>query len=126
MSTRQTIGRKGEDLAAQFLEDQGYRLLDRNYRFQRAEIDLVAFDPDDDNQGGELVFVEVKTRSGLGFGEPEEAISEEKKEAIAIVSRAWLHERRMEGAAARFDVVGVVLNQDDPPSITHHRNAFFG
>jgi len=126
MASNRQIGSKGEALAAQRLEEKGYRILDRNYRFERGEIDLVAFEPDDENEGGELVFVEVKTRSGLGFGEPEEAVSEEKQRSIVTVSQAWLHERKMEGAACRFDVVSVVLNQSDAPSITHHQNAFLG
>ncbi len=126
MASNQRIGQKGEDLAIRFLEDKGFRVMDRNYRFQRSEVDIVAFEPDEENQGGELVFVEVKTRSGLKFGSPEESVSEEKQETIVEVSRAWLHERQMEGAACRFDVVSIVLHQDDPPTIDHYRNAFLG
>jgi putative endonuclease len=126
MPSNQKIGRKGEDVAVRFLEEKGYRIMDRNYRFQRAEIDVVAFEPDDDDQGGELVFVEVKTRSSLAYGHPEESISEEKERAIRKVAGAWLHERRMEGAPCRFDVVSIVLNQGDTPTIDHYENAFFG
>lgn len=125
MSSTQSLGERGEALAARYLEDQGYRVLDRNYRFERNEVDLVCFEPNEDDTGGELVFVEVKARSSLGFGAPEEAVDDKKQEALVEVSRAWMHERRMEGAAARFDVVAVVLQQGRAPNITHHENAFW-
>jgi putative endonuclease len=124
-SSHTRLGAKGEDLAARYLTEQGFRIMDRNYRFERNEVDLVCFEPDEDNEGGELVFVEVKTRSGLGYGAPEEAVTEDKQRALRGVADAYLHERKLEGAAARFDVVSVVLRQDDTPTIEHYRNAFF-
>lgn len=125
MSTK-SIGDKGEAIAAAFLEDKGYRIFDRNYRFERYEVDLVCFQPADKyEEGGELVFVEVKTRSSLDYGAPDEAVTEEKKKHIIRASEAWLHERRLEGSPARFDVVSIVLNQDDDPTIEHYENAFW-
>lgn len=121
MTTTNDIGDRGEKVAAAVLEDMGYRVLERKYRFERNEVDLVCLDP---KQGGELVFVEVKTRSGHKFGPPEASITEEKKEALIEVSRAYLHERNLEGAPARFDVVGVLLTDDDP-QVEHHKNAFW-
>jgi putative endonuclease len=121
MPTTNDIGDRGEDLAASFLEDAGYRVLERNYRFARNEVDLVCFDP---RKGGEIVFVEVKTRSGTGYGPPEASVTEEKRSALIEVSRAYLHERQLEGAPARFDVVGILLAEGDP-QIEHHENAFW-
>ncbi|HIL58830.1 MAG TPA: YraN family protein, partial [Rhodothermales bacterium] len=66
--TASELGQKGEALAADYLEAKGYRLLDRNYRFEREEVDLVMFEPTPANDGGEIVFVEVKARRGTGFG----------------------------------------------------------
>lgn len=122
-STR--LGAQGEDLAASYLTENGFQVLDRNYRFERNEVDIVCFDPDPETQAGEVVFVEVKTRSGLGYGAPSDAITEEKQRSIRTVAEAYLYERRLEGVPSRFDVIGVVLNQGNPPDITHHRNAFF-
>jgi len=121
MTTTNDIGDRGEDLAASVLQDAGYRVLERNYRFERNEVDLVCMDP---RGGGEIVFVEVKTRTGTGYGPPEASITEEKKAALVEVSRAYLHERQLEGAPARFDVVGILLTDDDP-EVEHYKNAFW-
>lgn len=122
--TTKTTGDHGETVAADFLEAKGYRILERNYRFNREEVDLVCFQPYDDyTQGGELVFVEVKARRGLGYGRPEAAVTPEKQQAIMRVAEAYLHETRLEGALARFDVVAVLLGGREP-EIEHFENAF--
>lgn len=124
MSTKRT-GDRGENVAAAYLEERGYLVLDRNYRFERAEVDLVCFEPAErDEDGGELVFVEVKTRSGLGFGRPEEAVTPEKQRHIVRATQAYLYERRLEGSPLRFDVVSVMLPQGQPPQVEHFKNAF--
>jgi len=120
MDSTKDIGDRGEEVAATHLKTSGYRVLERNYYFERNEVDLVCFDPD---AGGEIVFVEVKTRSGMQFGAPEASITEEKQAALMEVARAYLHERRFEGAPARFDVVTVVLTEDEP-DVNHYENAF--
>ncbi len=121
MSTH--IGQRGEDVAAAFLEAKGYRLLDRNYRFGREEVDIVAFEPTPKNDGGMIVFVEVKARSGLGFGRPEAAVDEAKQRAIRRVAEAYLHERRLIPSPTRFDVVAVLFGDGDP-EVEHFENAF--
>ena len=130
---RQDIGSRGEDIAAAYLETIGYRILQRNYRFGRLELDMicraspVAPDaPDVRRVGREIVFVEVKTRSGFGFGRPEEAVSETKQRRIAQAAQAWLREQRMEQAPCRFDVVAVVLHKNAEPVVTHFQRAFWG
>lgn len=125
MTTRQ-FGDRGEDLAARFLESQGYVILDRNYRFQRAEVDLICLEPPSDaSSRGEIVFAEVKTRSGLGFGRPEEAVSKEKRGHIVRAAQAYLHERRLEKAACRFDVISILLQDGSAPKIEHFKRAFW-
>lgn len=120
------IGDRGEDLAAEYLERYGYRILDRNYRYERAEVDLVCFEPAEaPEDGGEIVFVEVKTRSGLGYGAPEDAVTTEKQRHIARASEAYLYERQLEGAPVRFDVVSIVLNRGELPKIEHFEDAFW-
>jgi putative endonuclease len=119
------IGDHGEALAAEYLSEAGYRILDRNYRYERAEIDVVCFDATAARGRGEIVFVEVKTRSGRGFGSPEEAITDEKQRHIVHAAEAYLYERRLEGAPVRFDVVSIVLNQGSAPDINHIKEAFW-
>lgn len=119
-------GRTGEALAAAYLEERGFRVMDRNYRFERSEVDIVCFLPAPRYEdGGELVFVEVKTRRGTGFGLPEEAIGAEKKRHLVKAARAWLYERRMEGTPCRFDVVSILLRSRAEPEIHHIENAFW-
>lgn len=126
MSRHLETGRSGEAIAAEYLEARGYRVMDRNYRFERAEVDLVCFEPTEKYDiGGELVFVEVKTRSGRAFGSPDEAVSEAKQRNVARAAEAWLHERRLEGSPCRFDVVGIILGSDDRHEIEHFKNAFW-
>ncbi len=126
MSDRQ-LGQRGETIAAEYLEQKGIRILDRNYRFERNEIDLVCFDPDGHDAGvGEIVFVEVKTRSGDLFGRPEEAVTPEKRDHIVAASRAYLYEKKLEGAACRFDVVSIVMRDADADAdIDHFKDAFW-
>jgi putative endonuclease len=125
MTTKQT-GDQGEALAADYLEQQGYRILERQFRFERSEVDLICFQPAARYEdGGELVFVEVKTRSGLGYGRPEEAVTENKKRHLLLAAEAYLHEMRMDGMPCRFDVVAIVLHPDRPPEIEHFRDAFW-
>lgn len=121
MPNTNDIGDRGEDLAASYLSDEGYRVLERQYQFERNEVDLVCLDP---RKGGEIVFVEVKTRTGTGYGPPEASVTEEKREALIDVSRAYLHERQLEGAPARFDIVAILLSNGDP-QIEHYENAFW-
>lgn len=124
MNTK-SIGNRGEELAAAYLERKGYTVLERGYRFERAEVDLVCFQPAQDYaEGGELVFVEVKTRTGVTFGLPEEAVTEEKKRHLIRAAEAYLHETRLEGALARFDVVSILVGYGEP-QIKHIENAFW-
>lgn len=121
-----TTGREGEEMAAAFLETKGFRIMERNYRFERSEVDLVCFLPARRwEDGGEMVFVEVKTRRGTGFGQPEEAITAEKQRHLVRAARAWLHERKMEGTPARFDVVSILMEAGAEPEMRHLENAFW-
>lgn len=124
--TTKSFGDRGEDLAANYLEDNGYTILDRNYRFERAEVDLICFAPPDrKGEDGELVFAEIKTRSGLAFGRPEEAVSRTKRRHIVRAAQAYLHERRLETARCRFDVISVILRPGCEPEIEHFERAFW-
>jgi putative endonuclease len=115
---RNALGQWGEDLAVQHLVSQGFEVLDRNWRCREGELDIVARD------GAVLVFVEVKTRSGLLYGEPAEAVTSAKARRVRRLSARWLVERRPEGYwELRFDVVSV-LRTAGLPEVHHLRGAF--
>ncbi|HSM60843.1 MAG TPA: YraN family protein [Longimicrobiales bacterium] len=105
------LGRWGEERAARFLIERGWRILARNYRFGRREVDLVVA------RDGVVAFVEVKTRAGTGFGRPEEAVSLLKRREIEAVATHFLSWRgRLVGrgptdTTVRFDVVSVLLDR---------------
>jgi putative endonuclease len=103
MNLKQDIGRYGEDRAANFLEDLGYEIIDRNWRSQVGEIDLVARDKDG------LVFVEVKTRSGSGFGHPFEAITANKVARMRRLVADWCIAKQVSGVKVRLDAIAVLI-----------------
>jgi putative endonuclease len=114
---RRRDGTHGEDLAARYLVSIGYTIIERNYRFERGEIDLVARDAD------ELVFVEVKARRSDAFGSPEDAVTPQKEEQIKRVAEGYLFERGIENQPCRFDVVAITMNRGNT-EIRLLRNAF--
>ncbi|HEX6983325.1 MAG TPA: YraN family protein [Balneolaceae bacterium] len=121
MATKSTreIGNEGEDLAAAYLESKGYLILERNYHFEHAEVDIVAYD-----NATCIVFVEVKKRATNYFGEPEEYVDEQKMENIYKAAEAWIYERKMDGSPARFDVISIIQKDNEAPDIKHFENAF--
>jgi len=102
---RQKLGRWGEEMAANHLESQGYKVLERNWRCNRGEIDLIV------QAGDVLVFVEVKTRQGRDYGMPEEAITKAKARRLLELGQRFLLERELEDIEWRVDLVAVELDQ---------------
>lgn len=123
MTNNQETGILGERLAVDYLESLGFSILETRYRFEGAEVDIVAFEPDGDNKRGEIVFVEVKARRSASFGRPEEAVTIRKQQSIIKAASAYLYETKMERAACRFDVIAVNL-AGPSPEIEHFRHAF--
>jgi len=115
--TKSGVGKLGEELAVRHLEDAGYRIIERNYRCLLGEIDVIARD------GEHLVFVEVKSRRGGGFGEPQEAVGPRKRRKISKIAQFYLKEKRLKDVRARFDVVAVRLMPGES-RIKLIRNAF--
>lgn len=114
---RQTLGARGEDLAVVELQRQGMEVLDRNWRCRVGEIDIVAAEH---GEGGTtVVFCEVKCRSGLGFGDPLEAITWAKLRTLRALAAEWLAVHRVSAAAIRLDAIGVLLLRGEPPRLTH-------
>jgi putative endonuclease len=112
VQAKDAVGRYGEKLAARHLTGLGYELLDRNWRGAAGEIDLVVRD------GGTVVVVEVKTRQGLGFGHPAEAVTRAKLGRLRRLAGEWLHAHP--GARdVRIDVVAVVLPRSGAARLEH-------
>lgn len=120
MATSHEVGRRGERAAVQWLRDRGYRILETNYRWHRAEIDVIALD------GGWVVFIEVKTRKVGVYGPPEEAVGRKKQNQIARVAAHYLQARGMEGMDCRFDVLALRETRDSGRIVVEHiKNAFW-
>ena len=105
------IGAKGEEFASQYLQNLGYRILDRNWRTKRGELDIVA------EHEATLIFCEVKTRTSKVCGLPSEAISQTKIQHLKTVALEWLNAHQVRHTGIRFDVVAVLLGST--PEISH-------
>jgi putative endonuclease len=118
VSTTTDLGARGERIAAAYLTDSGLRVLDRNWRCREGELDLVARD------GDALVFCEVKTRRGTGFGHPVEAVTPAKQRRLRVLAQRWLSGHDEHAPDVRFDVIGVLVRPGRPALVTHLRGAF--
>lgn len=112
---RSTLGAYGEALAARHLTEQGMVLLDRNWRCEMGEIDLVLRD------GRILVVCEVKTRSSLAFGAPLEAVTEQKAARLRRLAARWLADHEIRPDEVRIDLVGVLVPPSGPVEVDHVR-----
>lgn len=113
MADKDELGRRGEDLAARWVTEQGWQVLERNWRGEGGELDLVARDGDD------LVVVEVKTRSGTAFGTPVEAVTPAKVIRLRRLTAGWLAEHQVRPAAVRLDVIGILWPRGGKPELVH-------
>lgn len=109
------LGEYGETCAAGYLAGQGMVVLERNWRCELGEIDLVLRD------GEDLVVCEVKTRTSVRFGHPLEAVTEQKAERLRRLAARWLAERKVRPIRVRLDVVGVLVGPDGEPDVQHVR-----
>ena len=113
--TRAQIGALGESLAADLLTSQGMRILARNWRCRYGEIDLIAHETATDT----VVFVEVKSRTGDGFGGLAEAVTPQKVRRIRRLAGLWLREQESWWAGVRIDVIGVRIGRQREPQLHH-------
>jgi putative endonuclease len=116
--TTTELGAHGERIAVAYLTDAGLRVLDRNWRCRDGELDIVARD------GDALVFCEVKTRRGTGYGRPVEAVDRAKQRRLRTLAQRWLAAHEEHAPELRFDVVGVLMRPARPALVTHLREAF--
>jgi putative endonuclease len=114
---RQELGKNGEEIACRELERRGYAIVDRRYRRRGGEIDIVARD------GPTTVFVEVKARDGVLFGDGAEAITWRKRQRMAGVALDYLARHRLTDSPCRFDVVAIGVSEGEP-AIEVFQNAF--
>ncbi|MBC7884016.1 MAG: YraN family protein [Saprospiraceae bacterium] len=118
MGKQHKIGKLGEDVACQFLQSIGYIILERNWRFSKAEVDIIAKD------GEILIFVEVKAKTYTFYGAPEESISAYKENLIIdaasrymiLINHTW---------EIRFDIISIVFDKEMNPAVIHYKDAFF-
>ncbi len=118
MST-QLLGSYGEEYACRYLQDKGYKILEKNFRNRMGEIDLIAQD------GQTTCFVEVKTRKSLHCGQPHESVHSGKQRKIAQMALSYLKYRyRTVEVLSRFDVISIYYPADGAPKVEHIVNAF--
>lgn len=115
MKPKDALGKYGEELATRYLTKNGMVILERNWRCDIGELDVIARDKDD------LVICEVKTRRSTVFGEPIEAVTSRKVRRMRGLALRWLETKSVSPRGIRFDVVGVLAPVVGPPTITHIR-----
>lgn len=116
MSDHIDIGKTGETIAANFLIDKDYYILERNFRNRTGEIDIIAL------KGDTLIFIEVKTRTSINYGYAYEAVNKKKQKKIIKTAFYYIKFNRMKGYQLRFDIIEVYLGKTN--KINHIENAF--
>jgi len=111
------LGIHGEDQACRYLENKGYLIVERNWRFRKAEIDIIAV------KGNTLVIVEVKTRSTASFGDPVDFIGRAKIEMLRKATNAYVNSNGI-NLEVRFDFIGIV-SRSNQQKLTHVKDACF-
>jgi len=118
MALQQDIGALGEQYAVALLKSKSYRIVELNWRWRRAEIDIIAW------HDKILVFIEVKTRSHLHHGNPEAAITKKKMSLLTQAAGAYMRKIGHDWEV-RFDSIAVRLFRDDTYTIEHHEDIYF-
>lgn len=115
-TSRRETGESGEELAVAYLTRRGWTVLARNWRCRSGELDVIARDPD-----GVCVVCEVKTRRGLGYGDPLEALTRAKVSRLRRLTAEWLHAQDDPVGVVRLDAIGVLLRADGTALVSHVR-----
>jgi putative endonuclease len=118
--TTKQFGDEGEEIAVELLKEKGYEIIERNYRYGKGEIDIIAKDPETNF----TVFVEVKSRKNLEFGDPVYAVTKNKIKQIKRMAELYLYDKEIDEIDCRFDVITVLLRGKQKPVIEHYVNAF--
>ena len=118
MAQHNDLGFKGETLAKEYLEQNGYEILDENWVHGKAEVDLIAY------INKQIIFVEVKTRTSTAFGQPEDFVSEAKQKQMDLAANEYIELMNHQGEI-RFDIVSVLFDKQHNYTIKHIKDAFW-
>lgn len=117
MAQHNELGKKGEQLAVDFLVENNYNIVERNYRFDKAEVDIIA------QKGDILAIVEVKTRSSLDFGNPQDFVKPKQIKNLVKAVDEYVTENDLD-VEVRFDIIAIV-KENNSYNIEHLENAFY-
>ncbi|MDR0347796.1 MAG: YraN family protein [Coriobacteriales bacterium] len=115
---RKELGNQGEEIACAFLKNGGAKIIERNWKCQAGEADVIA------REGEDLVFIEVKTRTSASAGFPEDAVTRKKRQRYEKIAMEYLFSHNLPSARVRFDVMSLLLSEDGKTFLRHHRDAY--
>ncbi|MFD2161244.1 YraN family protein [Paradesertivirga mongoliensis] len=118
MAVHNILGQQGETIARKFLEENAYEILDENWCFGKAEVDLIAY------RDKRIVFVEVKTRTTTGFGQPEDFVNESKQILLQKAAEEYLYLMNFKGEI-RFDIISILFGKNGEYKLKHIEDAFW-
>lgn len=118
MAVHLELGRRGESLAKTHLENAGYEILDENWTHGKAEVDLIAY------KDKVIIFAEVKTRTGNGFGEPEDFVDERKQKMLVSAADEYIYLMEHKGDV-RFDIISILFDKQANYILKHIEDAFW-
>jgi len=118
MATHNELGHRGEAIAKAHLEAAGYEILDENWTFGKAEVDLIAY------KDQTIIFTEVKTRTGTGFGQPEDFVDNRKQKLLAQAADEYIYLMNHKGDA-RFDIIAILFTPQNTYTLKHIEDAFW-
>jgi putative endonuclease len=117
MAKHNELGKKGEQLAVDFLVKKGYHIRDKNWRFQKAEVDIIA------QKNSTLAVVEVKTRTGIDFGNPQDFVKPKKIKLLVMAIDEYVNSKDLD-VNVRFDIIAIVKNEKSY-TLEHLKDAFY-
>ncbi|HWZ36510.1 MAG TPA: YraN family protein [Mucilaginibacter sp.] len=118
MAQHNDLGRRGEFIAKEHLENSGYQILDLNWTYSKAEVDLIAY------KDKVIIFAEVKTRTGNGFGQPEDFVDARKQKLMAAAADEYIYQKNHDGEV-RFDIIAILFKNDTDYTLNHIEDAFW-
>ncbi|WP_025142096.1 YraN family protein [Pedobacter jeongneungensis] len=118
MALHNDLGKEGESIAKKYLEDQGYEVLDENWTHGKAEVDLIVY------KSGIMVFVEVKSRSSVAFGEPEDFVHKAKEVQMELAANAYIDIMNHQNDI-RFDIIAITFTTNKNYNLNHIEDAFW-
>ena len=118
MKTKQDKGKLGEEIAEKYLKSKGYQILEKNWRFSRYEIDIIC------REAEITVFVEIKTRMKTGYEVDVELVTKKQQNRIWKAAEAYMIKNDYK-KEVRFDVIRILIDAQEEPTITHYEDAFF-